>query len=348
MPITYTVIHNFAGDTKGGELAVKDLKDLLNASYDPRDNVNDYALDKELSTNTSKVFYDSKSKRAVVAHKGTSGITDWFNNMIYGLGGKKLYKMTTRYKEAKKVQDAAAAKYGNSNISTIGHSQGGLQAEMLGSPTHETITLNKATRPFSNTKELNQYDVRTQHDIVSSLNPLQKYSPNDIIIDSDTKNPLTEHSIDTLERLDPNMKIGKANKKLLKDAIIGKGLVGSKMKEYMDDKLPVQVEIAIFKYVDIALYNACLRRNHFSLQERAPYRIVIQPSADRPQPEILRFPYRIQLFLNVDEGNQRLTWYIESKEDYDEIVPAFQREIRIGGLSTLPRIRYTTQEGEWL
>lgn len=206
MVLTYTLIHH---NTKGGKLKVNTLKNLLNASYEPKEKVDNYLMDKTLSSKTSKVYYDPKTKKAVVAHMGTSGLTDWFNNFIYGLGGKKLYKYTSRYKQAKKVQDEAGKKYGDNNISTIGHSQGGLQAELLGSPTHEIITLNKATRPFSNVKQLNQYDVRTQKDIVSALNPLQGYSENDLVIPSKSKNILKEHSIETLERLDPNLEIGK-------------------------------------------------------------------------------------------------------------------------------------------
>jgi hypothetical protein len=43
-------------------------------------------------------YYNPNTNKAVVAHMGTSGLTDWFNNFIYGLGGKKLYKHTSRYK----------------------------------------------------------------------------------------------------------------------------------------------------------------------------------------------------------------------------------------------------------
>ena len=55
--------------------------------------------------------------------------------------------MTPRYKEALQVQQQAEKKYGAKNISTIGHSQGGYQAQLLGANTQEIITLNKATRP---------------------------------------------------------------------------------------------------------------------------------------------------------------------------------------------------------
>jgi hypothetical protein len=49
-----------------------------------------------------------------------------------------------RYREAKKNQDTAGRIYGTKNITTIGHSQGAYQAQLLGDTSHEIITLNKA------------------------------------------------------------------------------------------------------------------------------------------------------------------------------------------------------------
>ena len=197
------IVHN------GGKLSVSTFKNLLKASYDKnKDNINGFVQDKDLSTKTSKVYVNPETGQTVVAHRGTSGFTDWFNNAVYAYGGEKYYKQTPRYKEAKRVQDEASKKYGDANISTIGHSQGGLQAELLGDKGKEIITLNKATRPFSNTKKDNQYDVSTQGDLVSSFNPFQPKNKNELVIGSDSYNPLKEHSIDTLDRLEQDRMIG--------------------------------------------------------------------------------------------------------------------------------------------
>lgn len=185
---------------KGGKLNTTDLKDLLNASYDNNiENVNDFVKDNSLSTKTSKVYVNKKTGQIVVAHRGTSGFTDWFNNAIYGVTGSSGYKMTPRYKEAELVQKKAHEKYGHKNLTTIGHSQGGLQAELLGGKGKEIITLNKATIPFETTKQKNQYDIKSSGDIVSSLNPFSK-NKFEKIIKAKTINPLTEHSIDILNR----------------------------------------------------------------------------------------------------------------------------------------------------
>jgi len=186
---------------KAGALSSKQLQGLLNASYDKKiRNVDGFQQDRALSTKTSKVYVDPTTGQTVVAHRGTAGITDWGNNLVYAIGGRKAYKQTSRFKEAQKVQREAETKYGREKISTIGHSQGGLQAELLGRRGKETITLNKATRPFGNSPAGNQTDIRTQNDAVSALNPFQNKKQTDLI--KGNLNPLAAHSIDTLEGID--------------------------------------------------------------------------------------------------------------------------------------------------
>ena len=194
---------------RGGKLSSSDLKGLLDASYDPKvTQVGDFVLEKPLSSSTSKVYRNPETGQVVVAHRGTAGISDWGNNAVYALGGKSAYKMTARYKEAEKVQKRAEKKYGASNVTTIGHSQGGLQSELLGGKSKEIITLNKATMPFESNKNKNQFDVRSDRDVVSGLNPFAKKSKKDISIKAQSYNPLTEHSGDVLNRLDKDRMIG--------------------------------------------------------------------------------------------------------------------------------------------
>jgi hypothetical protein len=193
---------------KGGKLNVSELKGLLNASYENSvNNIDGFVKDKELSTNTSKVFYNPERNQAVVTHRGTSGISDWFNNAVYGYNSD-YYKYTPRYKEAEKVQKNAEKKYGSKNVTTIGHSQGGLQSELLGKNSREIITLNKATKPFSNYRNSNQYDIRAESDVVSRLNPFQNKNDKEIIIPSKSSNPISEHYLDVLNRLDQDREIG--------------------------------------------------------------------------------------------------------------------------------------------
>jgi len=179
---------------QGGSLKANIFQELLKASYKPKDKVGGFELDKSISSATSKVFYSPT--QTVVAHRGTSGAADWATDSVYAYGGIPAIKLTPRYKSALKVQKAAEEKYGAKNITTIGHSLGGLLAELVGGNSKEILTFNKATRPGSNLKQDIQTDVSTTGDVVSSLNPFQKNKQ--VIIDSKTGNPITEHGLDTL------------------------------------------------------------------------------------------------------------------------------------------------------
>jgi hypothetical protein len=194
---------------KGRSIRNSDLKALLDSSYNKQDIVGDYVLDKDISGSRNSVYHNKNTGHTVVAHRGTQGAKDWLNNLAYALGGERLYKTTHRYKDARKIQSRAEKKYGTDNLATIGHSQGGLQAEMLGRKGKETITLNKATRPLTNKKSSNQYDIRAENDLVSRLNPFQISNGNEIGIKSYSNDPLSEHNINVLERLPHNQLIGR-------------------------------------------------------------------------------------------------------------------------------------------
>jgi len=228
----------------GGKLKVKHLKEILSASYSdkPPEEIDDFILDKQLSNAYAKVYHNPKTKQTVIAHKGTQGLLDWGNNLVYGLFGRTGYKLTGRFKNAQKVQKATEAKYGTKELTTAGHSQGGLNAEILGQNGKEVITLNKATRPFANKKGKKQYDISTTRDIVSKLNPFQSSSKKDISIKSKTYRPIKEHLLPVLEGLDEEMEIGEGQniimkkKDLIKEhkeliPILEKGTKKQRMKE---------------------------------------------------------------------------------------------------------------------
>lgn len=199
----------------GGKLSVKNLKALLKASYDekPPEKINDFILDSKLSTKHVKVYHNPINQQTVIAHRGTKEWYDWFNNAVYGAFGKTGYKLTARFKESQRVHNATIAKYGVKNLSTIGHSQGSIASEILGQEGKEIITLNKATRPFSNVKGKKQYDISTTLDPVSKLNPFQGKSKKDISIKSKSSNPIKEHLLPVLEGLDEETEIGEGQRR---------------------------------------------------------------------------------------------------------------------------------------
>lgn len=197
----------------GGKVEVKYLNKLLNESYKSKGktntNIDDrYILDNELSTDKTKVYIDKNTNDIAMVNRGTSDFKDVMTDakLLFGYNDK-------RFNEPKEILNKIKQKYTDKNIDLIGHSLGAKIAETLGDDPQvkNIITLNKPTTPkdlFNKSKINNkQYDIRTTGDLVSVLQPFQT-GQNDIIIKSETKNPYTEHKIDTLDRLDQDLVIG--------------------------------------------------------------------------------------------------------------------------------------------
>jgi len=109
---------------RGGSLTPKELKDFLTASYIEKSPklIDGYRLDEKLSNLFGKVYFNRESKKVVVAFRGTKESSDWLNNGIWGLSGTA-YKLTSRFKTAKQMNDAAKRKYKGYQFELVGHSQ---------------------------------------------------------------------------------------------------------------------------------------------------------------------------------------------------------------------------------
>ena len=208
---------------KGQGIRAGELSDILASSYSMAE-VEGFKKDTALCSETG-CAYVSPTGQVVVAHRGTEGtMSDWGNNLAFGVGGETGYKMTQRYRDANKLQKEAEKKYGSKNVITVGHSQGGLIAELVGGNSKEIITVNKATRPqnvvFGSEKKKNQTDVRTTSDAVSYWsNPFSKKEKAEVTIKSKKTDPIGEHSYEVLHRLGEDYVVGN------KDIIFrGKGL----------------------------------------------------------------------------------------------------------------------------
>lgn len=168
--------------------------------------VGGYVLDESLSGNRVKVYHDASTKHTVVGHRGSASKQDWVENALYAVG----IKGGKNFKHSRETQKKVQAKYGTSNLTTIGHSKGAMHAQEFGQA-GDIITLNKPT----NVKDMLKYkvpgyqtDYRGEKDVVSALRPLQggkkavtlkrgaaeKKSLNPI------KNILDEHGTATLQR----------------------------------------------------------------------------------------------------------------------------------------------------
>ena len=191
------------GTGLGGKLNLDEVNAFNKASYAKKKNaekVNDYVLDRSLSSKENKVYYNPINGKVVIANAGTSGVLDWWNNKNILFGN---YETTDRYKDLENIQKEAINKYGLKNITNVGHSQSGEALRILANKglTHEAVALNPAILGKSH----EGVDViRSSRDPVSLLTPMGE---NDLTIQGTTFNPITEHRRDILDRV-PNKEVG--------------------------------------------------------------------------------------------------------------------------------------------
>jgi hypothetical protein len=209
---------------KGRGLKPTEIKDFLEASYQENSptQINDYALDEELSNLYGKVYVNEKLKKVILAFRGTGMEnlgTDWINNLVF-LANSSAYKLTPRFRTALKMYSLAMKKYESYKFELASHSQSGIITNYLcSSKVQNCIAVNPAYK--NATLKSNEYIIRSTGDLVSKLvAPKQimnsvlypKWSKNHMItIDDKTGNPITEHKVDILDRLNPNMVIGRGN-----------------------------------------------------------------------------------------------------------------------------------------
>jgi hypothetical protein len=113
----------------------------------------------------------------------------------------------------------AVDKYGANKINVMGHSRGGIYATYLYKKklAKQVINYNKPINLYdiakdvftTNKQDENSTTIRTSHDLASIGQVLLKGKDNDIVIPSDTYNPLKEHGVDTIDGYETEELIGK-------------------------------------------------------------------------------------------------------------------------------------------
>jgi pimeloyl-ACP methyl ester carboxylesterase len=124
---------------KGRGLKSSTLKSLIQSGYD-RSEVEGWT--KVMDTPEVSAFKHNTTPQVVIVLRGTTGTAnDWSNNAVYGIGGEVAYKRTPRYKRAVARVSEIEKKYNPKDITIVGHSQGGLLAEIVPSNARERISL---------------------------------------------------------------------------------------------------------------------------------------------------------------------------------------------------------------
>jgi hypothetical protein len=200
--------HNLI-ESRAGSVSISQLKHFIDNSYNhTEEQIDNFVLDKELSTHETQVFVDHREKRLIIVFTGTYRTIDWINNYRFVVGQ---YKHTRRFKHAKKVFEEALKKYHGYKVTLLGHSQGFIPEDLLNDRrVYEVIGYNGAT--LGTKLENNEYMVRTSNDVVSLLTPKSERT---ITIPSKTMNPLREHSTVPLEELPQDKLVGRGLRHLL-------------------------------------------------------------------------------------------------------------------------------------
>jgi hypothetical protein len=174
---------------KGGSLGKTATKLFLEQSYkkNPKP-VGKFQVDKELSTDRSKVYVNDKNQ-VVVAHQGSTNTQDWLVNNPAIVLGK--YKKTDRYKAIEDVQKKANAKYGIDNVETVSHSQSGEASRILAKKGLTAPDASTTLNPAIIGKKRNVKVYKSSGDIVSAFTKLDE---GDEVLPAKSLNPLTEHS----------------------------------------------------------------------------------------------------------------------------------------------------------
>lgn len=182
----------------------KDTPDLLRASYETQKDAEKrmskkgYTYDKDLSTMESKVFVN-KNGKPVIAQRGSTRLSDWYEDGLIGVG---LGKYGTRQQRAIELNKKVEEKYGK-KVNAVGHSLAGRLIENSGA-NGAVITYNKASGLGDVFDKHNdkQLDLRTKGDLPSLLSIGQEHNVENIKQNEHSLNPFQEvfnhHNVDNL------------------------------------------------------------------------------------------------------------------------------------------------------
>jgi len=158
---------------------IKDLKTILNASYDDNTKAKEiledkgYIFDEELSNKKQKVFYDPKTDTPKIVFKGTTDFNEWLRNPLIPFN---LEFLDPEFSKSKNIVKKVTEKYKN-KPDIYGHSRGGTKAEYNASLANKVYTYNKPSRIFGSHifdyGPSNVTNLRATFDPVSALDVLK-------------------------------------------------------------------------------------------------------------------------------------------------------------------------------
>jgi len=115
--------------TKGSHAKV--AEELRVERYNYIQDLKDFKVDKKLSSLDDIVLHNSLTGETVVSYRGTATGYDWWRNLRIAFGFNS-GQDSRRFKRAEEVANRTMTKYGRSNLSFVGHSQGGGVSSVMG------------------------------------------------------------------------------------------------------------------------------------------------------------------------------------------------------------------------
>lgn len=150
------------------------FKQLLDLSYktkkegDQYYKLHNYNLDRRLSTNSDRIYYNPTNKKVLMSFRGTKNLINDLPTDLSILTGN--IKESDRYKTANLKYNKAKEKYNKDSIIMVGHSLGGSLASQIGTNNDIILTLNKGAGLFhKDLKRTQEQSIRHQNDLVSIL-----------------------------------------------------------------------------------------------------------------------------------------------------------------------------------
>lgn len=265
----------------------KEIQSLLYASYYPElYDVEHFIIDKSISDKLMKVYTvndsndSNDSNDVVVVHRGSNDMNDWVDNALH-LADVPL-TMTKTYKTHLRKHMKAVKKYGKENIVLLSHSRGALYSTQFKKDNlaKQNITYNKPIVPRDviksvfETPDKDTIDIRSEGDIPSMGQNLIINKNEEIVIPSDSMNPITNHATEQLLELPDDVLIGNGepkkrnyqlkNKKVVITPFTGTHTLTNIMKSQIDFTKLRKLELKTF----VKLHKAKLGVNITGLRKR--------------------------------------------------------------------------------
>lgn len=164
------------------------LKNVIQNSYNPKNNLDGFIKDEELSGKRQQVYVNPENNKLLMTVAGTRSGTDIYNDFRLATGG---IKNTNRFKSADNTLNLAKQKYPEYDNSIIGHSLGGAIASRIGGSDDNIITYNAGEVGRKNRPNVTA--LRNSGDVISMFGASKSQS-----VGSPSWNLLQNHKSDSL------------------------------------------------------------------------------------------------------------------------------------------------------